>query len=211
MSESREFVIRTEDIRLEEILDLFVRTERDLQLVAALKAPTPLIIEGSRGTGKSFLLRVCEQEQLADFERDRVLPVYVSFFKSPLLHTSNSQQFQRWMLARLCSHILRTLYSCGLLSRTLYAAQVLSGGGVGLAGELTRLEKIAEEYERSFRSPGIEIDNTGIPDIEQFRDSVQDLCQDLSIRRINVLFDEAAHIFLLEQQREFFPLFRDLR
>jgi hypothetical protein len=211
MSESREFVIRTEDIRLEEILDLFVRTERDLQLVAALKAPTPLIIEGSRGTGKSFLLRVCEQEQLADFERDRVLPVYVSFFKSPLLHTSNSQQFQRWMLARLCSHILRTLYSCGLLSRTLYAAQVLSGGGVGLAGELTRLEKIAEEYERSFRSPGIEIDNTGIPDIEQFRDSVQDLCQDLSIRRINVLFDEAAHIFLLEQQREFFTLFRDLR
>lgn|SRR5262249_36853050 len=109
MSENREFVIRTEDIRPEEILDLFVGTERDLQLVATLKSTTPLIIEGSRGTGKSFLLRVCEQQQLTEFKDSRVLPVYVSFVKSSLLHSSNPQQFQHWMLARLCSRILRAL------------------------------------------------------------------------------------------------------
>jgi hypothetical protein len=44
-----------------------------------------------------------------------------------------------------------------------------------------------------------------------FKDAVQDLCEALSIRRINVLFDEAAHIFRPEQQRQFFTLFRDLR
>ncbi|PXX77462.1 hypothetical protein, partial [Rivihabitans pingtungensis] len=35
--------------------------------------------------------------------------------------------------------------------------------------------------------------------------------QALGLRRINVLFDEAAHIFRPEQQRQFFTLFRDLR
>lgn len=211
MSDAREFVIRTEDIRPEEILGLFVGTSRDVQLVAALKSSSPLIIEGSRGTGKSFLLRVCEQEQLKQFNVNRVLPVYVSFVKSSLIHTSNEQQFQHWMLAKLCSRILRTLYNSGLLGRTVHAAQILSGGNLGHTGEPTKLEKIADEYEQSFRNPGIKIDDSDVPDVEAFRDSIQDLCVDLGLRRINVLFDEAAHIFRPEQQRQFFTLFRDLR
>lgn len=211
MTETKEFVIRTEDIRPEEILNLFVETDRDLQLIEALKAPSPLIIEGSRGTGKSFLLRVCEQQQLADLKQNMVLPVYVSFAKSSLLHTNNPQQFQRWMLARLCSRVLRGLYTSGLLGSGLRAAGVLSGGKVGLAGESTRLEQIAADYENSFRNPGIKINDADIPDVEDFRDAAQDLCRDVGLQRINVLFDEAAHIFRPEQQRQFFTLFRDLR
>lgn len=211
MNDSKNFVFRTEDIRAEEILDLFVPTDRDLQLVAALKSSSPVILEGSRGTGKSFLLRVSEQQQMADFGTARVVPVYVSFVKSSLLSTKNEQQFQHWMLARLASRVLRTLYQLGLLAKLTPSADVLAGGKVGIAGEITKLEKVAQQFEDSFKNPGILIDDSAIPDVESFKDAIQDLCDELGLRRINVLFDEAAHIFRPEQQRQFFTLFRDLR
>ena len=211
MNDSKTFVIRTEDLRPEEILKLFVPTERDRQLVAGLRAPTPLIIEGSRGTGKSLLLRVCEQEQLADFATDRVLPVYVSFVKSSLLSTKNEQQFQHWMLARLSTLILRALYKAGLLARPSEATAVLAGGRIGAPGEVSELEKVAQRFEDSYKSPGITVDDALIPSVEAFRDAIQDVAEELQIRRFNVLFDEAAHIFRPEQQRQFFTLFRDLR
>jgi hypothetical protein len=211
VNDSNTFVIRTEDLRPEEILKVFVPTERDRQLVAGLRAPTPLIIEGSRGTGKSLLLRVCEQEQLADFATDRVLPVYVSFVKSSLLSTKNEQQFQHWMLARLSTLILRALYKAGLLARPSEATAVLAGGRIGAPGEVSELEKVAQRFEESYKSPGITVDDALIPSVEAFRDAIQDVAEDLQIRRFNVLFDEAAHIFRPEQQRQFFTLFRDLR
>jgi hypothetical protein len=211
MNDSQNFVIRTEDLRPEEILKLFAPTERDLQLISNLKAPTPLIIEGSRGTGKSFLLRVCEQQQLGEFSATRVVPVYVSFVKSSLLSTRNEQQFQHWMLARLASRILRTMYQLGLLARPSVATAILAGGQITNTGESTKLEKIAQQYEDSYLNPGIEIDDSPVPDVEAFRDAIQDLCEELGLKRVNVLFDEAAHIFRPEQQRQFFTLFRDLR
>jgi len=211
MNDSKSFVFRTEDIRPEEILDLFVPTERDLQLVAALKSASPVILEGSRGTGKSFLLRVCEQQQLVHFGTTRVAPVYVSFVKSSLLSTKNEQQFQHWMLARLASRVLRTLYQLGLLAKLTPSADVLAGGHVGVAGEITELEKVAQQFEDSFKKPGELVNTQAVPDIETFKDAIQDLCEELNLRRINVLFDEAAHIFRPEQQRQFFTLFRDLR
>jgi hypothetical protein len=211
MNDAKGFVIRTEDLRPEEILKLFVPTERDLQIVAGLKSATPLIIEGSRGTGKSFLLRVAEQQQIAEYLQTKVLPVYVSFVKSSLLSTNDGQQFQHWMLARLASRVLRTLYQQGLLVKPSASVAVLAGGTVGVAGEQTELEKIADKFENSYKMPGQEIDAKLVPDVESFKDAVQDLCEELGLRRINVLFDEAAHIFRPEQQRQFFTLFRDLR
>lgn len=211
MNDSKSFVFRTEDIRPEEILDLFVPTDRDLQLISALKSASPVVLEGSRGTGKSFLLRVCEQQQMADIASTRVVPVYVSFVKSSLLSAKNEQQFQHWMLARLASRVLRTLYQLGLLAKTTSSAAVLAGNQGGTAGEMTELENVAQRFEDSFKNPGVLVDDSAIPDVESFKDAIQDLCEDLGVRRINVLFDEAAHIFRPEQQRQFFTLFRDLR
>lgn len=205
------FVIRTEDLRPEEILNLFVPTERDQQLINSLKSPSPLILEGSRGTGKSFLLRVCEQKQIEEYASTGVVPVYVSFVKSSLLSTRNERQFQQWMLARLASRVLRTFYQLGLLSKPTVSASILAGGTVGIAGEETPLERVAQLFEESFRQPGSTVDAGEVPDVELFKDAIEDLCRELNLRRINVLFDEAAHIFRPEQQRQFFTLFRDLR
>jgi hypothetical protein len=211
MSSTNQFIIRTEDIKPENILELFVATERDRLLISALKSPNPLIIEGSRGTGKSFLLRVCEREQTVSFPTDRILPIYVSFAKSSLLHTSNPQQFQHWMLARICSRILRTLRTSGMLGINSQSLRILAGTNASPPVEPTTLEQIADAFEESFRTPGIAVDDREVPDVEQFRDAIEDICVELRISRINLLFDEAAHIFRPEQQRQFFTLFRDLR
>lgn len=211
MNGETDFIVRTEDIQLDKILDLFVPTSRDIQLIELLKSKSPLIIEGSRGTGKSFLLRVCEQQLLADFSTTRVLPIYVSFMQSSLLDTSNPQQFQHWMLAKLCSRILRALYQIGLLVRPSAASRLLAGDALETIGKRSKLDEIAAQYEESYNNPGVQIDDIAVPEVESFRDAIQDLCEELDIQRFNILFDEAAHIFRPEQQRQFFTLFRDLR
>jgi hypothetical protein len=47
--------------------------------------------------------------------------------------------------------------------------------------------------------------------VDQFKDAIEELCNETGIDRISLFFDEAAHILLPEQQRQFFTLFRDLR
>src|ERR1035438_10502691 len=101
--------LRTEDLKRDEILSLYVPTPADSEIVRLLKAATPVIVEGSRGTGKSFLLRVAELELENSFDASRVLPVFISFIRSSLIHTPDPLQFQHWMLSKVCNRLVRAL------------------------------------------------------------------------------------------------------
>ena len=206
-----EFFYRTEDIQPSEILKYFVETKKDRQIVDLLKSRNPIVLVGSRGVGKSFLLRVAEAE-LLETSAERVHPVYVSFTKGALISTQDERQFEHWMLARLCERFVRTLKKRGYILSPSAALDVLSGGAIeGSPSQPLPIERVAERFENSWRDPGTTVDTTGLPTIDEFKDAVEDLCEALEISRIAVLFDEAAHIFRPEQQRQFFTLFRDLR
>jgi len=207
----REFIIRTEDIRTEDILELYVETSRDRRIVELLKSATPVIIEGSRGTGKSFLLRVAEAHLLKSFEVDRVLPVYLSFITSSLVQSGDPKQFQHWMMAKLCGRVIRGLYRGGLLVKSDSAVSILTGDTAALSLSETRLEKVTRAYEESYKNPGAAVDASAIPQVDDFKDAIEDICRSRNIKRLCLLIDEAAHIFRPEQQRQFFTLFRDLR
>jgi hypothetical protein len=211
MTGTQEFIIRTEDVRPDEVLGLFVPIQRDRELIDKLKSASPLIIEGSRGTGKSLLFRVCEQEQLQEFSASRILPVYLSFARSSLINTTDPRQFQHWMLASLASRIARSISQSGLSTAPTAAIRILSGGDSDKPGAKTKLEILTEEFENSYKDDTAQIDASAIPTVERFKDAIEDICQAIDIRRFNILFDEAAHIFRPEQQRQFFTLFRDLR
>jgi hypothetical protein len=204
-------IIRTEDIKNEHILELFVETTQDRKTVESLKSPTPTILEGSRGTGKSFLLRVAEAELLASFPSARVLPIYVSFARSSLLQSSDPQQFIHWMMARLCSRVVRAFYQQGMLAKPDPFVSLLSGGASTPEMPETPLERVARQYEESYKDPGSAVSAVKVPSVEDFRDSIEDACRQRGIARLAIFFDEAAHIFRPEQQRQFFTLFRDLR
>jgi hypothetical protein len=204
-------IIRTEDIKPEHILELYVETSQDRKTVELLKSATPTIIEGSRGTGKSFLFRVAEAQLSDSYQSEQVLPVYVSFARSSLLQTNDPNQFSNWMMARLCSRVMRSMYQRGLLVPANRMLTILAGGVVGPDLAETPLERLAEKYEQSYRNPNVSIDTSFVPTVDDFKDAIEDICRERGISRIAVFFDEAAHIFRPEQQRQFFTLFRDLR
>lgn len=205
-----EFFFRTEDIKPEEISSYFVETKRDREILNALKARNPIVLAGSRGVGKSFLLRVAQQELLGSLPTERSLPIYVTFSKSSLINTTDPSQFEHWMLARICARIVRDLSTNGLLGADPKGVSILTGDGMSFI-EPTKMELIATSFEDSWKQPNAAIDINGLPSIEAFKDAIEDLCNSLGLARIVLLIDEAAHIFLPQQQREFFTLFRDLR
>lgn len=203
-----DFYYRTEDIRPDSILQYFVEIEEDREIVNALKGRNPNILVGSRGTGKSFLLRVAEAQLRRDFDESRVLPVYSTFTMSALIRTTDPSQFTHWMIARLAANVVR-----GLRRQydKLPPAATDLGGQPSQTGK-SRIEDIAESYEKSWtEGSAVPLNTSGIPNADQFRDAVEDICQYLEIERIAFFIDEAAHILLPEQQRQFFTLFRDLR
>ncbi len=206
-----DFFFRTEDIRPEEVLNYFVETTKDRQIVDALKNRNPAVLVGSRGVGKSFLLRVAQKELLDAFEVERIFPVYISFVRSSLLHSSDPCQFKHWMLARICSLVIRTLAKSGLLGAVPKSIGLLAGSSVTSSIQRTKVEEIAEAYEASWKTPQAVVDSEGLPTIDDFKEALEDLADTLKISRFALFFDEAAHIFLPEQQRQFFTMFRDLR
>lgn len=206
-----EFFFRTEDIRPDEVLDYFVETSKDRQIVDSLKNRNPIVLVGSRGVGKSFLLRVAQKELADTFETNRVFPVYISFVRSSLLQSSDPDQFKHWMLARICSSVMRALNKAGLLGGVPKSISLLAGGAVSSTLKKTRVEEIADAYESSWKQPQVCVKSDELPSIDDFKEALEDLGEELNISRFSLLFDEAAHIFLPEQQRQFFTMFRDLR
>lgn len=210
-----DFIFRTEDMRVEDIMDYYVETQADRDTVDAIKGKSPIILVGSRGVGKSYLLRVAEQEMTAELSKGDglgVLAVYVTFTESTLISSSDPLQFRHWMLARLCTYLLRALRKTGLITASSNATlSILSAEKSPSATSRTRIEDIAKSYEDSWQQPGMAVDFTGIPSVDNFKEAIEDLCGEINIRRVSFLIDEAAHILLPAQQREFFTLFRDLR
>lgn len=205
---NNELLIRTEDIKDDKILDLYVETVQDRAYVTELKKTTPVILVGSRGVGKSFLMKVAYKELLDAFPHDRVMPVYITFTKSTLVSVSGKNEFYGWMMSRICVSIIRQMKKLGLIvpSRSL---DVLAGGQYQ-EHEKLEIEKIKDAYEYSWRIK-TDVDATAIPTVDDFKESIEDFCLDNNVNRIVLFIDEAAHVFIRAQQIQFFTMFRDLR
>jgi hypothetical protein len=205
------FYFRTESIRSDEISSLFVGTAQDRQIIDSLKSSDSVVLEGSRGTGKSFLLRMAEVELKNDFDGGKVLPVYLTFVASSLIHTEDPEQFKHWMLASICYRLIRALRSQGLLVGASPATALLSGGNYDLDSLEERFSGLHKAYEESYKNSEVKISPEDIPDLIHLKDAIEEICEEYKITRICLLFDEAIHVFRPEQQRQFFTLFRDLR
>ncbi|MEW9533897.1 hypothetical protein [Microbispora sp. NPDC049125] len=205
-----ELNFRTEDLTLEEVGDYFVETSMDRQTIDKLKSKKTVVLQGARGVGKSFLLKVAQKEIDDSFPDSRILAVYVTFNKAGLLQTSNPERFKHWMLAKICNRVIREARKKGALHQRSTIFATLSRDGTD-EGTQIRLQKLEEELEDAWKNEVAlsEIDS-GI-DPEVIKDAVEDLCLQTKVKRVVLLVDEAAHVFIPEQQRQFFTLMRDLR
>lgn len=202
-----EFVYRTEELNNKQIFQLYVETDIDRDIIEKLKAPSPVLLIGSRGVGKSFLFKMSEIQMLAEIEEKKILPVMVTFRKASLVKSGNDFQFQYWMLGRICAEVLRALKKTGRIASISSGVNLLTGEN----DKESPIEEIVRKFEESWKTPGIMIDTKSIPTLDDFLNTIEDLCSELDIERIVLFIDEAAHVFHPEQQREFFTLFRDLR
>ena len=203
-----EFYLRTESIKQTDILNLSVVNDADKIILNALKSNEPCLLEGSRGTGKSFLMRVAELELEA--EKSPCVTVFVPFNMSSLINTEDNLQFYHWMLAKTLKYLLNKLRKKGIVVSNL-TANLLSNDESNSDNEIQlSLKEIVKLFEESYKgnSP---IDITALPDIEDVKEAIQVICEENLFDRVVFFFDEAAHVFRPEQQRQFFNLFKDLR
>jgi hypothetical protein len=206
-----ELYIRTEDIRPDQVLSLFVETVEDRKVISILSMQTPVVLVGSRGVGKSFLMRVAQAELKLNFEKTKALPVYVSFISSPLLQSLSDAQFTAWMLSKITSAVIRELTKFGIAFTVPKRLSALMPQGNGNGDPSAPLEVINAALEEVWRNPTVHVDTSQLPDAQQLKEIIEQICETGKIARVVVLIDEAAHIFLPRQQRLFFTLFRDLR
>lgn len=189
-------------------MDLSVINASDESTIAALISPEPCLIEGSRGTGKSFLMRVAEQR--IEMHSNQSLSVFISFNISSLVTTNDPLQFYHWMLAKSLKGLINKLRKKGL-TVSPFAASLLSNDEFSKESDVEKdLKKIVRRFEDSYRGSN-EVEISNLPDIEDVKEAIEDICSANNLSRIYFFFDEAAHVFRPDQQRQFFSLFKDLR
>jgi hypothetical protein len=203
-----QFYLRTESIKPEDIRKLSVVNAEDRTIINALKSSEPCLLEGSRGTGKSFLMRVAELE--IEAESPEELTVFVAFNKSSLINTDDDLQFYHWMLAKTLKALANKLRKKGLAISQQSAALLSNDTHVDTKAMEGELKRIVARFEESYkRNSPVEVDS--LPDIEDVKEAIEGICSENQLERVNFFFDEAAHVFRPEQQRQFFNLFKDLR
>lgn len=203
-----ELFFRAEDLQDEEILTYLVETAFDRKVINTLKGRSPVILRGSRGVGKSFLLRTAAAELRRDLRVEKVLPVYVTFARATLISHPTPERFLAWMISKICNRIIRAARAAGYALPNHSSLTVIQGG---VDDEPSRMERIEEVFESEWRS-GLDSDQTDrVPAPELLADAVEDFCRSSGLKRINLYIDEAAHVFIPRQQRQFFTLMRDLR
>ena len=202
------FYLRTESIKQSEIINLSVVNAADLNIIKALKSPEPCLLEGSRGTGKSFLMRISELE--IESNDDSSIAVFVSFNKSSLINTDDILQFYHWMLAKTLKSLLNKLRKKGIVVSNMTANLLSNDEGDNNDDVDRSLKNIVKIFEDSYKGTGA-LDIASLPDIEDVKEAIENICEENSLDRVYFFFDEAAHVFRPEQQRQFFNLFKDLR
>ncbi|AFY48422.1 hypothetical protein Nos7524_2586 [Nostoc sp. PCC 7524] len=208
------FYLRTESIGDEKIKDFFVSTDLERGIIEALKLPNPIVLEGSRGTGKTFLLRMAQIELNDTFNSEKILPIYLTLSSATLIQTNDPHQFTNWMMAKICKKLYRELVYKGFWVENIPNAKLLLGDSFSTEFLASKFNDITQYYENSYRNKDKNFDNSiihEIPEIDDFLEIIEKICKFYDIQRICFLFDEAIHMFRPQQQRDFFSLFRKLR
>lgn len=204
----KDIKLRTESFKDNEIIELAVRNTEDNKIIEALKSSEPCLLEGSRGTGKSYLMKIAQLDM--DKNENNTISVFITFNISSLISTNDGLQFYHWMLAKTIRALLRKLRKKGKIISS-YTKELLSNDTSNDSKSIeNKLKNIIDLYEKSF-STSSNINLESLPDIEDVKEAISEICLENNLDRIYFFFDEAAHVFRPDQQRQFFNLYKDLR
>lgn len=193
------FEQRAEYLSAQELESWTRLTAREEGIVKKLMGPGAKLLVGPRGCGKSTLMRLAYFRLIESTES---FPIYVNYARSlalePFFHSRSDaiKVFRKWIVAKVLASL-----------RDTFDALHREPGS-----EWATLIEDAHRFIRSLETGGEThsvSSEWGAP--STLLDSLEKLCKELSLPRVVLLLDDAAHAFSSEQQREFFEIFRELR
>ena len=211
---------RCEDLVYEQIAHLTVLGDFERRVVDTLKQSGAHLLQGSRGVGKSMLMRQAEIETDKDFFKDRKLCVYVNFKTSTLLEGVKAEEldaFQVWVGAKILQALYDKLIMLDIVGHEdvqdpyfkIFGITSVNGIQSALKEKIHLLQKLATTNNRQ-----TVIEQIGksfldrINDVTFLQELVKEILETFNITKLILLFDEAAHTFIPAQQEIFFEIFK---
>jgi len=212
---------RCEDLLYEEIRQVSVLGDFERRIIDSLKSSGANLLEGARGVGKSMLLRMAEIELDNEFGVERKLGVYVNFKTSTLLEGVKADErdaFQIWVNIKLLEALHEKLLALNLIAKSGSHDPYHRVFGISSVRETKALleEKIHLLQKLAFKKTDQSaiIDQIGKDFLAKAQDTsflnnvIRETCEQFSIKKIILFFDEAAHTFIPAQQTIFFEIFK---
>jgi hypothetical protein len=217
---------RTESLENRLVLDYYI--ERDNSKVQRLLDSEQYIIEGSRGVGKTMLMKAAMLKSESNFGQNSILPVWVSFEESIRLErikilNNSVDPFLQWTMGKILFECLNKIAELKPASSTKLNERLSKIFNVPEPDTFTKYTSLLNDYIKVLEKGEIDDNNsvtklspssdlTEILDNPQsFREFLLELIKDYKLQRIVLLFDEAAHVFSFSQQEKFFTFFKSLR
>lgn len=214
-----DIIYRTEDMKNSDLEKYFVSTKQDEAILRKLKSRTPVLLNGSRGNGKTMLLKKAEVDLDNEFNSNKILSIFVSFKKSNLI---SEEYFNKWVLMKIIIELKKKLNKVAGISEKDILTKLYEDNSTDVNNNLiAKLTEFKNELESIIKDSSSynfkdEFEDLSkrlnlMKDIDYFIDVIESLCETYQIERIVMFFDEVCHNFNPFQQREFFSVFRDLR
>lgn len=223
-------VDRTESLDDSLIKEYFVDHNDDI--ITRLLDSEQYLLEGSRGIGKTMLMKKAVIESQKIFGQASILCVWVSFEESIRLERirvvdSSIDPFLQWTMGKVLNEVLHSIIKIKPLCLDSLNDRLAAIFGTKLNDDakaifqkysiilndyIQTLEKgdITDNTQLMSKLPSTELGNI-LDNPHSFKNFLLGLISDFKLERIVLLFDEAAHVFSHNQQEKFFTLFKSLR
>lgn len=217
---------RTESLDEELISKYFI--ERDNSKISRLQDSEQYLLEGSRGVGKTMLMKASMLKSQSEFGKNSILPVWISFEESIRIErisiiNNNVDPFLQWTMGKIlyeCLNKLIELKPKSINALNIRLSQIFNVSEPDdfekyvdlLNNYISVLEKgdIKDNDSLNQHSPSIELMQI-LDNPQSFKEFLLEIIKVYGLKRIVLLFDEAAHVFSYSQQEKFFTFFKSLR
>jgi hypothetical protein len=217
---------RTESLDDSLITKYFI--ERDNSKILRLLDTEQYLLEGSRGVGKTMLMKATMLRSQNEFGKNSILPVWVSFEESIRIErisilTNSIDPFLQWTMGKILFETLNKLIQLKPKTIDELNKKLASIFNIPITNNFEKYIAILNNYINvlekgdiennsllSEHSPSAELSEI-LDNPQSFKDFLLDIINDYNLSRIIFLFDEAAHVFSYSQQEKFFTFFKTLR
>lgn len=213
-------VIRSEDLVYDQIGQLTVLGDFERNIVNTLKQSGAHLLQGSRGVGKSMLLRRAEYEMDHELKASGILAVYVNFKAGTLLEGVKADQrdaFKIWVGMKIIQALYDKLIFLGLVGHKGAVDPYYRVFNINpeknvqhmLGEKVHQLQNLAMSSNKDETISLIGKDFLArISDMSAVQDFIREVIGTFALKKIVFLFDEAAHTFIPSQQETFFEIFK---